>query len=214
MNLDHIRVPISLGVRFLLASRTMHVRRTTSSLDHFAQQNRGWQTVSSIGDDERHRVRRDGSSHCPCRSGAPLCRPRDKSSVLHQAISFRAAVLSAYRGRCAISRLPESKLPHDAHIAMDADELGPANRHKWTTAVENSPRLPQCQPDRHRPGFRSTSPRAARTARRPFRRTRAQAMVRALIQKSRRTEDYPDSERLRGINSSHARAPAGSKSWA
>jgi putative restriction endonuclease len=40
---------------------------------------------------------------------------------LHQA-SFRDAVLSAYGGRCAISRLPEPRLLDAAHIVMDADE--------------------------------------------------------------------------------------------
>src|SRR5258706_15114369 len=40
---------------------------------------------------------------------------------LHQA-SFRNAVLRAYRGRCAISHLPEPRLLDAAHIIMDADE--------------------------------------------------------------------------------------------
>ena len=40
---------------------------------------------------------------------------------LHQA-SFRDAVLAAYRGRCAISRLPEPRLLDAAHIIMDANE--------------------------------------------------------------------------------------------
>jgi putative restriction endonuclease len=41
---------------------------------------------------------------------------------LHQA-SFRDAVLTAYGGRCAISRLPEPRLLlNAAHIVMDADE--------------------------------------------------------------------------------------------
>jgi putative restriction endonuclease len=39
----------------------------------------------------------------------------------HQA-SFRDAVLTAYGGRCAISRLPEPRLLDAAHIVMDADE--------------------------------------------------------------------------------------------
>jgi putative restriction endonuclease len=39
----------------------------------------------------------------------------------HQA-SFRDAILSAYRGRCAICHLPEPRLLHAAHIIMDADE--------------------------------------------------------------------------------------------
>src|SRR5882724_7979545 len=40
---------------------------------------------------------------------------------LHQA-TFRDAVLAAYRGRCAISHLPEPRLLDAAHIVMDADE--------------------------------------------------------------------------------------------
>ena len=44
-----------------------------------------------------------------------------KARFLHQA-SLRDAVLSAYRGRCAISHLPEPRLLDAAHIVMDADE--------------------------------------------------------------------------------------------
>jgi putative restriction endonuclease len=40
---------------------------------------------------------------------------------LHQT-SFRDAVLSAYKGRCAICHLPEPRLLDAAHIIMDADE--------------------------------------------------------------------------------------------
>lgn len=40
---------------------------------------------------------------------------------LHQA-SFRTAVLDAYGGRCALSRLPEVRLPDAAHIVADGDE--------------------------------------------------------------------------------------------
>ncbi len=40
---------------------------------------------------------------------------------LHQA-TFREAVLTAYGGRCAISRLPEPRLLDAAHIMADADE--------------------------------------------------------------------------------------------
>jgi putative restriction endonuclease len=41
---------------------------------------------------------------------------------LHQA-SFREAVVAAYGGRCAISRLPETLLLDAAHIIKDKDEL-------------------------------------------------------------------------------------------
>lgn len=43
------------------------------------------------------------------------------SQRLHQA-TFREAVLTAYGGRCAISRLPERRLLDAAHIVADADE--------------------------------------------------------------------------------------------
>jgi len=46
---------------------------------------------------------------------------REVKARLHQA-SFRDAVLAAYGGRCAISRLPEPRLLDAAHIVMDADE--------------------------------------------------------------------------------------------
>ena len=41
--------------------------------------------------------------------------------VLHQA-SFREAVISAYKGRCALSGLPETLLLDAAHIVEDRDE--------------------------------------------------------------------------------------------
>jgi len=43
------------------------------------------------------------------------------SQRLHQA-TFREAVLAAYDGRCAISRLPERRLLDAAHIIVDRDE--------------------------------------------------------------------------------------------
>jgi putative restriction endonuclease len=41
---------------------------------------------------------------------------------LHQA-SFREAIITAYNGRCAVSRLPEPLLLDAAHIVADKDEL-------------------------------------------------------------------------------------------
>ena len=46
---------------------------------------------------------------------------RSVKQRLHQA-SFREAVISAYRGRCAISAIPEPKLLDAAHIVSDKDE--------------------------------------------------------------------------------------------
>jgi putative restriction endonuclease len=45
---------------------------------------------------------------------------RDQSEVAQA--SFRDALLSAYRGRCAISHLPEPRLLDAARIVMGADE--------------------------------------------------------------------------------------------
>src|SRR5438105_14564254 len=46
---------------------------------------------------------------------------REIKARLHQA-SFRDAVLAAYDGRCAISKLPEPRLLDAAHIVMDQHE--------------------------------------------------------------------------------------------
>ena len=46
---------------------------------------------------------------------------REVQARLHQT-SFRDAVLAAYRGRCAISHIPEPRLLDAAHIVVDADE--------------------------------------------------------------------------------------------
>ena len=47
---------------------------------------------------------------------------RQVKARLHQTL-FRAAVISAYGGRCALSGLPETSLLDAAHIAADKDEL-------------------------------------------------------------------------------------------
>lgn len=46
---------------------------------------------------------------------------REVKARLHQA-SFRDAVLAAYDGRCAISKLPEPRLLDAAHIVVDQHE--------------------------------------------------------------------------------------------
>jgi putative restriction endonuclease len=46
---------------------------------------------------------------------------RQVKTRLHQTL-FRAAVIAAYGGRCALSGLPEASLLDAAHIAADADE--------------------------------------------------------------------------------------------
>jgi len=62
------------------------------------------------------------------RAGAPLPEPdlrayaiRQSKQRQHQAL-FRARVVSAYRGRCALSGLPVSSLVDAAHIVEDRDE--------------------------------------------------------------------------------------------
>jgi putative restriction endonuclease len=47
---------------------------------------------------------------------------RQVKARLHQTL-FRAAVIAAYGGRCALSGLPEKSLLDAAHIAADGDEL-------------------------------------------------------------------------------------------
>lgn len=47
---------------------------------------------------------------------------RQVKARLHQTL-FRAAVIAAYDGRCALSGLPETSLLDAAHIAADGDEL-------------------------------------------------------------------------------------------
>jgi putative restriction endonuclease len=47
---------------------------------------------------------------------------RQVKARLHQTL-FRAAVIAAYGGRCALSGLPETSLLDAAHIAADGDEL-------------------------------------------------------------------------------------------
>lgn len=47
---------------------------------------------------------------------------RQVKARLHQTM-FRAAVIAAYGGRCALSSLPEERLLDAAHIAADGDEL-------------------------------------------------------------------------------------------
>jgi putative restriction endonuclease len=64
-----------------------------------------------------------GASAAAIPPGAPERRYalREVKHRLHQS-SFRDAVLAAYGGQCAISRLPEPTLLDAAHIVVDADE--------------------------------------------------------------------------------------------
>jgi putative restriction endonuclease len=78
---------------------------------------------------------------------------REIKARLHQA-SFKDAVLSAYRGRCAISHLPEPRL---LDAAPHRDGCGRAIRTagdlEWPTDNEAPSCRLRCPPDRDRPRF-------------------------------------------------------------
>jgi putative restriction endonuclease len=63
----------------------------------------------------------DAATAAPASAAERRYALRTVKQRLHQA-SFREMVISAYRGRCAISGLPEPLLLDAAHIASDADE--------------------------------------------------------------------------------------------
>src|SRR5258706_16115553 len=116
---------------------------------------------------------------------------------LHQA-SFRNAVLSAYGGRCTISHLPEPRLLDAAHIVMDADEqLG-------QPVISNDlplTKLHHAAFDAHLigidPDYRiHVSDRLLEIHDGPFLELGLKGIVGQVIQLPRRTEDYPDRERL------------------
>ncbi|WP_297374343.1 HNH endonuclease [Acidiferrobacter sp.] len=70
----------------------------------------------------QHRLRaprRGGAVLTQNRTGAPL-RARYCQKTLHQG-TFREAVLTAYKRRCALSGLPEARLLDAAHIIADGD---------------------------------------------------------------------------------------------
>jgi len=64
----------------------------------------------------------EASIEYPTSSGERRYALRDVKHRLHQA-SFREVVIAAYRGRCALSGLPEPLLLDAAHIVADRDEL-------------------------------------------------------------------------------------------
>ena len=116
---------------------------------------------------------------------------------LHQA-SFRDAVLAAYGGRCAISRLPEPRLLDAAHIVMDADEqLG-------QPIVSNGLPLTKIHHaafDAHLigvdPDYRiHVSDRLLEIHDGPFLELGLKGIVGQVIQLPRRSEDRPDRDRL------------------
>jgi putative restriction endonuclease len=122
---------------------------------------------------------------------------REVKVRLHQA-SFRDAVISAYRGRCAISHLPEPRLLDAAHIVMDADEqLG-------QPIVSNGLPLTKIHHaafDAHLigidPDFRiHVSDRLLEIHDGPFLEHGFKGIAGTLIARPRRSEDCPDRDRL------------------
>ena len=87
---------------------------------------------------------------------------------LHPA-SFREAIISAYKGRCAVSGLPEPLLLDAAHIISDKDErFGHPVIPNGIPPVENTSCRLRRSFDRHRPGLPSACLRPpARPKRRP-----------------------------------------------
>jgi putative restriction endonuclease len=122
---------------------------------------------------------------------------REIKARLHQA-SFRDAVLSAYRGRCAISHLPEPRLLDAAHIIMDADEqLGQPviSNGLPLTKLHHAAfdaRLTGVDPD-----FRSyISDLLLEIHYEPFVELGLKGIAGQMVQFPRRSEDRPDRDRL------------------
>jgi putative restriction endonuclease len=122
---------------------------------------------------------------------------REVKARLHQA-SFRDAALTAYRGRCAISHIPEPRLLDAAHIVMDADEqLG-------QPIVSNGlplTKLHHAAFDAHLIGIDAdyrihVSDRLLEIHDGPFLELGLKGIVGQVIQLPRRNEDRPDRDRL------------------
>jgi hypothetical protein len=121
----------------------------------------------------------------PMAQAVPLDAPerryalREVKARLHQA-SFRDAVLAAYGGRCAISHLPEPRLPDAAHIAqligIDSD-----------SRIHVSDRLLEIHDG-------------------PFLEIGLKGIPGTLIDRPRRLEDRPDRDRL-AFRFEHSRKP-------
>ena len=122
---------------------------------------------------------------------------REIKARLHQA-SFRDAVLAAYEGRCAISKLPEPRLLDAAHIVMDQHEqLG-------QPVVSNGLPLTKL----HHAAFDANligidadfrihlSNRLLEIHDGPFLELGLKSIDRSLIVMPRRREDWPDRDRL------------------
>jgi len=122
---------------------------------------------------------------------------REVKARLHQA-SFRDAVLSAYGGRCAISRIPEPRLIDAAHIFMDADEqLGQPIVSNGLPLTKLHHAAFDAQLIGIDPDFRiHVSDRLLEIHDGPFLELGLKGIVGQAIQLPRRNEDRPDRDRL------------------
>jgi putative restriction endonuclease len=122
---------------------------------------------------------------------------REIKARLHQA-SFRDAVLAAYAGRCAISRIPEPRLLDAAHIIMDADEqLGQPIISNGLPLTKLHHAAFDAQLIGIDPDFRIyVSDRLLEIHDGPFFELDLKGIVGQVIQLPRRNEDRPDRDRL------------------
>jgi putative restriction endonuclease len=122
---------------------------------------------------------------------------REIKQRLHQA-TFRDAVLTAYGGRCAISRLPEPVLLDAAHIVVDAHEqMGQPVMTNGLPLSKIHHAAFDAQLIGIDPDFRiHVSDRLLDLHDGPFLEQGLKAMAGRLIHLPRRTQDYPNRERL------------------
>ena len=122
---------------------------------------------------------------------------REVKARLHQA-SFRDAVLAAYRGRCAISHIPEPRLLDAAHIIVDADEqLGQPVVSNGLPLTKLHHAAFDAQLIGIDPDYRiHVSDRLPEIHDGPFLELGLKGIAGTLIDRPRRLEDHPDRDRL------------------
>jgi len=122
---------------------------------------------------------------------------REVKARLHQA-SFRDAVLTAYRGRCAISHIPEPRLLDAAHIVVDADEqLGQPVVSNGLPLTKLHHAAFDAQLIGIDPDYRiHVSDRLPEIHDGPFLELGLKGIAGTLIDRPRRLEDHPDRDRL------------------
>ena len=117
----------------------------------------------------------------------------EKSRRGYDQASFRYAILAAYKGRCAISRLPEPRLLDAAHSVVDADE--PLGQPIVSNELPLS-KIHHAAFDANLVGIDPDSERLLDLDDGPSPEQGLKAMAGGLIGLPRPTEDYPDKERL------------------